>query len=689
MNDVIQALAAWRDQSIGEGDLWRRLLGYENWLVAERPDSDFEPFSRFTLARANLIADPAGGSHLAIFSDADAVEAFTGVGYGEDGLAYFNPTGWEIFTADLAGISNVVVDPGSPHALPIPAESFAALAELAASMEVEEAWQRLRRGEEEPGDLALVARFPRYQLVGIESEAGYVRITVPHDDGRQFLPLFTHRYALALGMAEFRMSFPHEQLKTVEVGGERLFPALAREEVEGIVFNYLGPGDPAAFTRGVLDLLLEELEYRPDEASAGDPPDSEATEPPASAEDEAPVVRALLSYKDGEISDEQLFRAILDHPTWYVPVTESAHALLWEVGGTNYVVAMHDEVGPYGQTQHVLMPMGARHLIDHLPSDVQAVAFDLGYPQALGLEMDEGQGMLDALREQANVQDVEALLNNPAEGDGSLLLDHQWLFLARDGVPAAEPYGGLLSICLFTAGPALRHFLERDPRFAELNVQSATGHELFAHLAERTDFDGIWINPGRRPVWEPFGPAISYDLLAGRDPRSEARILPARTVAEIHLFLDQENMAPEGRRHQLEYAGDELVAHYSGEIIGRDPRSYRFYPVEPTADPRSYGPGQTQILCAGKLADLVRRRLGDLTETLGWAPNERREFLLGTARWAAEVEKLLEPDLDALPRSSLRTAHGARFVREFPEIGTRAWLSRALRTVEALADSAE
>ncbi len=403
--------------------------------------------------------------------------------------------------------------------------------------------------------------------------------------------------------------------------------------------------------------------------------------------DETPVVVALFEYQAGARSEEELYRAILEHDTWYVPVTDASHALLWEIDGAFYLGAMHQEIGPYDEAC-TLMPMGARHLVNHLPSDVNGVAFDLGCPQALGLERADGRGMLDALREQANAQDVEALLSHPAEGDPSLFLDHEWLFLARDGIPSSEQYGGLTSICLFSAGPALRHFLAVMPHLADIQVKRASGHELFAHLAQRADFDAVWINAGRQPAWEPFGPSISYDLLEGRDPRPEARILPARTIAEIHLFLDLQNMAREGRWHQLEYADDELVAHYRGPIVGRDQRGFRFNLVEPSPDPLSYGPGHSRILCAGKLADLVRRRVADFPESYAWEPQQRYDYLLGTARWAAEVEKMLEPDLDIIPRRALRSAHGARFVRERPEIGTRSWLGRARRIAETLAASA-
>ena len=269
MNDVVGALGAWRGGTIDEGCLWRRLLRYQDWLLPRRPDCDISPFTRFSLPQANLIPDPAGGFRFAIYSDPDAVEAFTGQEYGSDGVAYSNPTGWEVFSADLGGVTSVVVDPESPHALVIPSGEFAPLKALADAMEVEEAWQRLRHGDEEPEDLGLVARFPSYLMAAIESDAGYVRITVPHDDGGQFLPLFTYRDALARGVAEMGASFRGEPFKTIAVSGSRLFPALVQEEgVDGIVFNYLGPAEPAAFRIGILELLLEEL-ARTDDRSPG------------------------------------------------------------------------------------------------------------------------------------------------------------------------------------------------------------------------------------------------------------------------------------------------------------------------------------------------------------------------------------------------------------------------------------
>jgi hypothetical protein len=46
--------------------------------------------------------------------------------------------------------------------------------------------------------------------------------------------------------------------------------------------------------------------------------------------------------------------------------------------------------------------------------------------------------------------------------------------------------------------------------------------------------------------------------------------LPARSVDEIHLYLDIQGMPREGRSQRLESWGDELVSIYTGVVDGRE-----------------------------------------------------------------------------------------------------------------------
>lgn len=54
-----------------------------------------------------------------------------------------------------------------------------------------------------------------------------------------------------------------------------------------------------------------------------------------------------------------------------------------------------------------------------------------------------------------------------------------------------------------------------------------------------------------------------------------ADVLPCRSVAEAHLFMDLAGAEPLGRDHRLEADGDDLVAVYEVRVDG-EPRTYRF-----------------------------------------------------------------------------------------------------------------
>jgi hypothetical protein len=55
-----------------------------------------------------------------------------------------------------------------------------------------------------------------------------------------------------------------------------------------------------------------------------------------------------------------------------------------------------------------------------------------------------------------------------------------------------------------------------------------------------------------------------------------------------------------------------------------------------------------------------------------------KKFAQSTIVWVNELKKLFDPNTGKLPRQVLRTVDGARFVREYPEIATRAFVDKAL-----------
>lgn len=392
----------------------------------------------------------------------------------------------------------------------------------------------------------------------------------------------------------------------------------------------------------------------------------------------ARIVETLKGFRENTVSQDHFLRSVLRHPDWHIPVDEAGRPVLWTLGDRGFVAAQSAPVSPDGSGTR-WTPSDGRNLIRNLPSDCAGVVFELGTPAACVIELD---GSAETLAYWVSVLNTEDALLNPAPGQARSLLDHEWFLLRdADGEPLVDEVDSFRVVHVFTAPDRLRDFLQSRPAFRQSGIGSLDGRILFAELNARSDYDAILLHHGLdfTEVLGPQGAALFAD---GQDGRSTARVLAARTTAEIHLFLDLEGASRENRDHRLEYVGDELVARYSGTVAG-SPRAWWFQPVGPAADPLDLGEGPSTILCAGQLADLVRRRLRGLPDDPERPDNDDRAWAAGAARWADELAKMLVGE--ALPRSAVRTPDGSRYLREFPDMATAAWIGDAGRRARILA----
>ena len=97
-----------------------------------------------------------------------------------------------------------------------------------------------------------------------------------------------------------------------------------------------------------------------------------------------------------------------------------------------------------------------------------------------------------------------------------------------------------------------------------------------------------------------------------------------------------------------------------------------------TPDQVDLGEGQTQILCAGLLADRLYSQ--DHWSPSGWfvsKPQRLRAAMF--AGWAHELLKLIPPGKDRLPRSSIRSIAGAQHLDMRSWIADRAWIEKQLQ----------
>lgn len=381
---------------------------------------------------------------------------------------------------------------------------------------------------------------------------------------------------------------------------------------------------------------------------------------------------------------DELLRALANYSDWFLVVDKQNCAIFWEFDGKKTLGVMTERKSPDKEKREFL-EMRGRHLMNNLPEETDMICFDLSTDHAVCLN-DEG---ISRLKNIALALSCEEALSAPpvlsTEKDlinkSDKILNHEWIILWNKDQPLVMPYKGLEGVLLFTAFDTIDAFLAKQKDPEEFYLAHLPGSEIFKLLDERTDYDGVFINAGSDLELFPFAPAQIHDIAKGKQPRPERKILKARCIGELNHFLDESSMVAE-RPHTTERINDEEVVHYTGEILpGMESRTFRFYPVKQSASATEWGDGPSEIVCPGKLADLIRRRLEILEDEQKPLNEDLKKFAQSSIVWVNELKKLFDPNIGKLPRQVLRTVDGARFVREYPEIATRAFVDKALATL--------
>lgn len=296
---------------------------------------------------------------------------------------------------------------------------------------------------------------------------------------------------------------------------------------------------------------------------------------------------------------------------------------------------------------------------------------------------------------------LQAMLATPAAGQLPDLLHATFWLELQGGKPRRERSTDY-TWCLLAF---------TDPTRAFGPLQAMSGEELFRVFVEEDGVDALWIDRGNylgqgderiANLMLPVGVAVA--ALAGRDIRPGAAPLPARTVAEVGLWLDLSGFPQAGRRlvdAPLPDGPYLLRAHVDGpnlawgaqETLGsRVARPELWSPVftvdHPRAGENDFGEGPSRILCPGLLAKVfgvgkpgwypygVRLGIGRLVG------DRDRAFAARRLAIARELAKLLPPGGDSIPRTALLSVNGARTVRDHPEMLGRAWIDGNIRHEE-------
>lgn len=313
-----------------------------------------------------------------------------------------------------------------------------------------------------------------------------------------------------------------------------------------------------------------------------------------------------------------------------------------------------------------------------------------------------------------SAEQIEQAIEFAAPGQAELFLDFEWLVPMVDGrfcaVLGEPPF---VTHYIFTAHERFEPLQRENQRGKEyesnpyplmspdgwmtvkpMSHQSVLercelvptpGRELFQQIAEVGDYHTVSINSGcarydegrkNGVVQMPSG--WTALLMRGIDPMPEARILPARSIAEIHLAMRQLHLVSE-LTHRLEYVGEELAAVYEGLNQHQKLVRQAFTLVKPMQNSEDLGDGASQILCGALLAYFADSHLWDIHNN--FHPTTRRGRWEATPQMLRELEeviKMLAPATDQLPPACFRKEGCVSFVRHKAYMLQGAWL-RATR----------
>ena len=420
-----------------------------------------------------------------------------------------------------------------------------------------------------------------------------------------------------------------------------------------------------------------------------------------------PAIRALFLAGDGKpVQDRRsLARQIIERQRWYVPTTSDGSIELNTVRLPDdqlrdaFTVPLQGRQArtwarPRDRSARLLciwpddparpaLAMFGYELARRLPANLDGLLLMSGTQPSVGLWRDE----LKLLTQVADALDLEEILLHPAPGQLAALQSARWYVPEgkRKFKTVTWGFDQLIRVCTHPdAG------YEDDHPMQELS-----GRDLFAQLAAHGGFDGIAIGMGTVDNYQQedirYGPAVPRGIKAGVDPRIGTAPLPARTRAEIELWMEitgfpwkdreivpvddppgavqaRSSMASNWRPYETSLSAPTRPAPTLGPV---------FTISQPDARPGDLGEGQTRVLCAGLLVKY-------LYEKSSWHPSRwfvsraERVRAAKLASIALELEKLLVDGRERLPRSAVLTVEGASFLRRRPEYDSRRWIAEML-----------
>ena len=300
---------------------------------------------------------------------------------------------------------------------------------------------------------------------------------------------------------------------------------------------------------------------------------------------------------------------------------------------------------------------------------------------------------------------VEHAIEFPSANQAEIFLDFEWLVPIWENKPWSLTLGSNFSVqYLFTSRDRIepirienqkgRQFesnpyplttedgwqrcrpMTYQPALEKCELVPVRGKVLFPKIIESGSYyPEARINPSCGTHDEPhkngqlyLSSGYLHCLIQGVDPRPETRVLRARSIWEIHLFMSFTHGIHQPT-HRLEYRNGELVATYEGLDINNKPKSQSFYPVDLAISGSLNEAGPSEILCGAKLASHINNRAAQIPGNKNLAfRNQLRQQIPELLTEIEELKAMIDPKTGMIAPCYLRSEFANLLQSPFPDV---------------------
>ena len=257
MNDAHAAILDFKQNTISNPQLLRRLINYANWNVPVSERAAVDIMATHSAQAIQFHQADDGTKTLLLYTDSESYTAgFAGAPIPEQ--HFLTTTGEWVFQLPLSEFSQILINPNTPASMLFVGAQLDGLREFCEGVVVQDLLTQLRKGGGPDGSVRRVGNYRGFSIAVRQIDGRNTICFAPDDKQRSLIAIFTTDDAYDAYVNELPDTMTDSMFQ-VKMPGPDLFANLQQQPADGLVFNCCGPTQPVAFAFGLCSVIVDEL----------------------------------------------------------------------------------------------------------------------------------------------------------------------------------------------------------------------------------------------------------------------------------------------------------------------------------------------------------------------------------------------------------------------------------------------